>query len=197
MVLDSELTIKNKNWKFILPLIPLEPHQSIKQEPIQQLFVQSWTCTLKPSQIQELLLILRADPLMIHETSSLEWLSILEKNPLLAQELLLMKLNSLEFNEYFIKLNTLPICLPWIECIYLLAPSLSSDQLYEALVWKIGECCQETDHHKVLLLVKLIQSLATVLPRLVVDLRPELESFCIHFAKIKQVSSLYKDLLTR
>jgi hypothetical protein len=122
------------------------------------------------------------------------WLSILEKNPLLAKDLLMMKRTSLDFFDYFIQLNTLPICLAWVECIYILAPSLETNQLYESVARKIGDSLKETDHHKVILLVKLIQSLAQLLPSFMIDLKPELESFCIHFAKIRQVSSLYKDL---
>lgn len=163
---------------------------------ISKLVNSTSSSTLKPSQIKELITLLRDDPLMIHSLGLTPdiWLLILDKNPSLAKELLIMKRLSLEFQHYFVKLNALPLSLAWIECIYLLAPSLDTQELYQSVSRKITECLNETDHHKVLLLVKLIQSLAQMLPQFLVDLKPELESFCIHFAKIKQVSSLYKDL---
>ena len=182
-----------------MPLIPLPQHQytsSTDIASISTLFEASYSTTLKPSQIQVLTSFLQQDPLAVHSLglSPSLWLCILDRNPSLAYELLKLKRLSLEFYDYFSKLNSLSVSLTWIECIYLLAPSLDKQDLYQAVSKKLSDSLNETDHHKIVLMVKLIQSLTALFPEFSHDLKPELESFCINFAKIKQVSSLYKEL---
>ena len=127
----------------------------------------------------------------------------------MAAAILIQRRESIEFEDFVGQVRHLDVSLPSIEIVHRIATFVDSSHVYTYIANGISECERERDSHlqnrKVMLvwipgltrqLCKLITSVE-LSQSLLLDMKIEIESFCIRFAKIKEVADLYRQLKQR